>query len=147
MNISQHLSGQEAWSATYCGRPIAILNCSGRWHVYLDHVLQHSVVFATSDQAVAWLMTSIDDEFLALVHASRGRNGQQCLRRDNVRHEQPTIRGLRLRRWRTPVATSRRVAMGGSRRPARRPRLAPMCLHRRRRFAWPSSAAKTGADA
>jgi hypothetical protein len=147
MNISQHLSGQEAWSATYCGRPIAILNCSGRWHVYLDHVLQHSVVFATSDQAVAWLMTSIDDEFLALVHASRGRNGQQCPRCDNVRHEQPTIRGLRLRRWRTPVATSRRVAMGGSRRPARRPRLAPMCLHRRRRFAWPSSAAKTGADA
>ena len=79
MNISQRLPGQEFWSAAYCGRQIAMLNRSGRWHVYLDHVLQHSVVFATADQAVAWLMTRIDDEFLGLVHASRGRNGQQCL--------------------------------------------------------------------
>ena len=75
MNISQRLPIQEFWSAAYCGRQIAILNRSGRWHVYIDHVLQHGVVFATADQAVAWLMTSVDDEFFGLVHASRGRKG------------------------------------------------------------------------
>ena len=141
--MSQRLPDQEFWSASYCGRPIAILNRSGQWHVSLDHVLQHGVVFTTADQAVAWLMTSIDDEFFDRVRGSHGRNDQQCPLCDNVHQERSTMHELGLRRWRTPVdATSRRVATRGSRRPPRRPRFAPMCRHRRRRLAWPSSTAR-----
>jgi hypothetical protein len=44
----------------YEGRPVAILNRYGHWHVYLDHVLQHNVVFATAENAVAWLTERID---------------------------------------------------------------------------------------
>jgi hypothetical protein len=62
MHVLQRLPEQEFWSSIYCGQPIAILNRNGQWHVYLDHVLQYGIVFATADQAVAWLMTRIDDE-------------------------------------------------------------------------------------
>ena len=102
--MSQRLPDQEFWSAIYCGRPIAILNRNGRWHVSLDHVLQQGVVFTTAVQAVAWLMASIDDEFLDRVRGSHGRNDQQCSRCDNVRQEQSTMQKLGLRRWRTPLA-------------------------------------------
>jgi hypothetical protein len=34
----------EFWSNTYGGRSIAIFNREGRWHVYIDHVLQHNVL-------------------------------------------------------------------------------------------------------
>jgi hypothetical protein len=51
---------QEFWSDVYCGRPIAILNHYGRWHVYLDHVLQQNILFATPDDAIMWLMIRID---------------------------------------------------------------------------------------
>jgi hypothetical protein len=52
------------WSDTYCGRPIAILNRSAGWHVYLDHVLQHNMMFETSERAVAWLVNRIDRDNL-----------------------------------------------------------------------------------
>jgi hypothetical protein len=48
------------WSDLYRGRPIAIYNCGGRWHVYLDHVLQHNMVFATGEHAARWLRRRID---------------------------------------------------------------------------------------
>ena len=48
------------WADTYAGRPIAIFNREGRWHVYLDHVLQHNVLFARAEDAVHWLMKRID---------------------------------------------------------------------------------------
>jgi hypothetical protein len=48
------------WSDLYRGRPIAIYNRDGRWHVYLDHVLQHNKVFATGEHAVRWLRQRID---------------------------------------------------------------------------------------
>jgi len=47
-------------SASYLGRQIAILNRGGRWNVYLDHILQHNVVFATAENAIAWLIQRID---------------------------------------------------------------------------------------
>ena len=47
-------------SATYHGRPIAILNRGGRWLVYLDHILQHNVMFATAEKATAWLVERVD---------------------------------------------------------------------------------------
>ena len=47
-------------STTYLGRPIAILNRDGRWPVYLDHILQHNVVFATAENAIASLVERID---------------------------------------------------------------------------------------
>jgi hypothetical protein len=50
----------EFWADTYGGRPIAIFNRGGRWHVYLDHALQHGVLFATADEAIAWLTQRID---------------------------------------------------------------------------------------
>ena len=52
--------GSNFQSATYLGRPIAVLNRSGHWHVYLDHILQHNVVFATAEHAIAWLIERID---------------------------------------------------------------------------------------
>jgi hypothetical protein len=56
----QTLDHEEFWSDIYRGRPIAVMNRGGQWHVYLDHVLQHNVVFATAEQAVRWLTTRID---------------------------------------------------------------------------------------
>ena len=50
----------EFWSDVYCGRPIAILHRNGRLHVYLDHVLQHNVVFKHGTDALAWLVQRID---------------------------------------------------------------------------------------
>jgi len=55
-------------STTHLGRPIAILNRDGRWHVYLDHILQHNVVFATAEDAIAWLIERIDQGVSARVH-------------------------------------------------------------------------------
>jgi hypothetical protein len=51
---------EDFWSGTYRGRPIAILNQRDAWLVYLDHVLQHNMLFATADTAVAWLQRKID---------------------------------------------------------------------------------------
>jgi hypothetical protein len=50
----------EFWSEVYNGRPIAIFNHHGRWRVYLDHVLQHNVVFAQPEDAVVWLTDRVD---------------------------------------------------------------------------------------
>lgn len=58
----------EFWSDVYCGRPIAILNRDGRWHVYLDHVLQHNIVFATAEQAIDWLVARIDQGIPGRLH-------------------------------------------------------------------------------
>ena len=60
MQMQQNLHNAEFWSDVYADRPVAILNRYGRWHVYLDHVLQHNVVFATADDAVSWLIGRID---------------------------------------------------------------------------------------
>ena len=48
------------WSDTYRGRNIAILNHGGRWLVYLDHVLQHRMLFDTAEAAVNWLQRKVD---------------------------------------------------------------------------------------
>jgi hypothetical protein len=48
------------WANVYGGRPIAVFNRRGRWHVYLDHALQHNVQFATAEDAIAWLTQRID---------------------------------------------------------------------------------------
>jgi hypothetical protein len=50
----------EFWSDVYCGRPIAILQRYDRWHVYLDHVLQHNMVFVSGEHALAWLIQRVD---------------------------------------------------------------------------------------
>jgi hypothetical protein len=52
----------------YRGRSIAVLHRHGRWHVYLDHVLQHNVLFATAEDAVVWLAERIDQGFPARLH-------------------------------------------------------------------------------
>jgi len=49
----------EFWSETYGGRSIAIFNHHGRWLAYLDQVLQKEI-FATAEDAVAWLTQRID---------------------------------------------------------------------------------------
>ena len=51
----------EFWMDVYNGRPIAILQHHGRWHVYLDHILQHNVVFATAEHAIVWLTERVDE--------------------------------------------------------------------------------------
>ena len=49
------------WSDSYRGRDIATLNHHGKgWLVYLDHVLQHNMLFATADAAVAWMRQQVD---------------------------------------------------------------------------------------
>jgi hypothetical protein len=60
MQTQQHQDETEFWSDVYEGRSVAILNRYGRWHVYLDHTLQHNVVFATADDAVSWLIDWVD---------------------------------------------------------------------------------------
>ena len=59
MQTHQH-ADEEFLSDVYCGRPIAILNRYGRWRVYLDHVLQHNVMFATAENAITWLTDRVD---------------------------------------------------------------------------------------
>jgi hypothetical protein len=68
MQTQQHSDEPEYWSDLYGGRSIAILNRYGRWHVYLDHVLQHNVVFATAENAIAWLTSRIDQGMPARLH-------------------------------------------------------------------------------
>ena len=48
------------WSEVYGERSIAIFNHYGGWHVYLDHVLQHYVVFGTPEEAIFWLTDRVD---------------------------------------------------------------------------------------
>jgi hypothetical protein len=60
MQILEHSSEPEFLSAVYCGRQIAIFHHYGRWHVYLDHVLQHNVMFASSKHAMVWLIRRVD---------------------------------------------------------------------------------------
>jgi hypothetical protein len=55
-----HCVQPDFWSDVYSGRPIAILNHYGRLHVYLDHILQHNVVFAEREDALAWLIQRIE---------------------------------------------------------------------------------------
>jgi hypothetical protein len=56
---------EEFWSDVYRGRPIAVLNRGGRWHVYLDHILQHNLVFATPEHGMRWLRTRVDKASLS----------------------------------------------------------------------------------
>jgi hypothetical protein len=51
---------EDFWSDTYRGRNIAILNRGGSWLVYLDHVMQHRMLFDTAESAVRWLRRQID---------------------------------------------------------------------------------------
>jgi len=57
----------EFWSETYGERSIAIFNHHGRWLAYLDHVLQKEI-FATAEDAVAWLTLRIDRGMPARLH-------------------------------------------------------------------------------
>ena len=58
MQENRHAEG--FWSDTYRGHIIAILNHSGRWLVYLDHVLQHRMLFDSAEAAVSWLQRKVD---------------------------------------------------------------------------------------
>jgi hypothetical protein len=68
MQIQQHSDAPEFVSTIYRGRPIATLNRYGRWHVYLDHALQHQIEFETADDALAWLMQRVDQRVPARLH-------------------------------------------------------------------------------
>jgi len=68
MNTLEHHSEAEFWSEVYGERSIAIFNHYGHWHVYLDHVLQHRVLFASADDALAWLMRRVDQPLPARLH-------------------------------------------------------------------------------
>ena len=57
----------EFWSDVYQGRSISVFQHHGRWLVYLDHVLQRAV-FATSEDAIAWLTHRIDRGVPARLH-------------------------------------------------------------------------------
>jgi hypothetical protein len=58
MQALEHV--EDFWSDTYRGRNIAILNRGGSWLVYLDHVMQHRMLFDTAESAVRWLRRQID---------------------------------------------------------------------------------------
>jgi hypothetical protein len=60
MHTLEQPSEQKFWSDVYRGRSIAIFNTHGRWYVYLDHVLQLNIVFASANQAIDWLTARID---------------------------------------------------------------------------------------
>jgi hypothetical protein len=63
-----HGTDADFWCDVYRDRPIAILNRRGRMYVYLDHVLQHGVVFETGEDALAWLLRRVDHGVSARVH-------------------------------------------------------------------------------
>jgi hypothetical protein len=65
MQVQQRSDDQEFVSTRYRGRTIATLNRFGRWHVYLDHILQHKVEFETADDALTWLMHRVDQRMPA----------------------------------------------------------------------------------
>jgi hypothetical protein len=48
------------WAGNHRGVPIAAFRRENRWHVYLDHTLQHNVLFGTAEEAVAWLTRRVD---------------------------------------------------------------------------------------
>ena len=50
----------EFWSDSYHGHTIATLNHGSGWLVYLDHVLQHNMLFVTAEAAVTWLRQRVD---------------------------------------------------------------------------------------
>ena len=52
----------EFWSGKYHGRRIAVLQHGDGWLVYLDHVLQHNLVFATAGHPRQWLIKRIDQQ-------------------------------------------------------------------------------------
>ena len=60
MQTHQTSDEPEFWSDVYGGRSIAVFNHYGRWLVYLDHVLQHNLMFATAENAILWLTERID---------------------------------------------------------------------------------------
>ena len=66
----EHGAGTDFWSDIYSGRSIAILNHYGRLHVYLDHILQHNVVFAERQDALAWLTERINQSLPAVTPGS-----------------------------------------------------------------------------
>jgi hypothetical protein len=48
------------WTDAYKCRSIATLNRHGRWHVYLEQVLQTNIVFASREHAIGWLTQCVD---------------------------------------------------------------------------------------
>lgn len=68
MQPLEHCAEVEFWCEVYRGRPIAILYRHGRMHVYLDHVLQHNIVFESGTDALAWLIQRIDQGVPARVN-------------------------------------------------------------------------------
>lgn len=48
------------WSDSYHGHSIATLNHGKGWLVYVDHVLQHNMLFATAEAAAVWLREQVD---------------------------------------------------------------------------------------
>jgi hypothetical protein len=52
----------EFWSSVYHGRRIAVLQRPNGWLVYLDHLLQHNLVFATAAHARTWLIKRIEQQ-------------------------------------------------------------------------------------
>jgi hypothetical protein len=60
MPCVEQMPDQDFWSDVYRGRHLAVFNHHGRWHVYLDHMFQPHVVFATAENAVRWLAARVD---------------------------------------------------------------------------------------
>jgi hypothetical protein len=67
MLSNQISNSTEFWSDVYSGRSIAVFQHHGRWLAYLDHVLQKAI-FATSEDAIAWLTQRIEQGVPARLH-------------------------------------------------------------------------------
>lgn len=67
MQSVTHGTDSDFWSDVYRERPVAILNRRGRLYVYLDHVLQHNVIFERGEDALAWLVRRVDQGVSARV--------------------------------------------------------------------------------
>ena len=66
-------SEQDFWSTEYYGRRIAVFNQHGRWHTYLDDMLQHNAVFDTAESAVIWLTGRVDCPTSSVPHSATRR--------------------------------------------------------------------------
>ena len=128
MSAFTHFGIEEFWCDEYRRRPIAILNRNGRLHVYIDHVLQHNIVFDRGQDALAWLVQRIEQGVPAWLNwassALELHHQDPCARAPT-----PDVRQRRARMMRPsrPVGLELRPAKAG---------LACKCCSRRRVQPW-----------
>jgi hypothetical protein len=73
MSTNPNESNEGFWSGAYRGTRIATFRQNQTWHVYLDGVIHAKTVFATNEDAIAWLRRTVDRRYGRHPHAGHGQ--------------------------------------------------------------------------